>query len=354
MDLGWVLVTDGGSGQGRSALAAVRALAAVGYRAAVTTSGDHSLAAASRYCRRRVPVPTVDEPSYADAVRAELTARPYLTVLAASDQALIALGIATTELLDKGSLAVAAGAAGIPTPEGTIFGTIDELRAAAAALPYPAVIKPTISRFTALRVDDAGDLDRVPAEGPFLVQPFVEAPLRSVAGVMWHGRLVASVHQRYLRTWPATSGGACAAETTEPDLELEDRLARLLADHEGVFHVQLAGDLLLDVNPRVYGSHPLAHRAGVNLVGLACDLLRGEPPPPDVLRGRPGVFYRSLEGDLRHRAHALRAGQIDLGEAIGSLLPRRGAAHGPESVSDPGPLIARARFAAGKLLGRTA
>jgi hypothetical protein len=118
--------------------------------------------------------------------------------------------------------------------------------------------------------------------------------------------------------------------------------------------VQLVGDLLLDVNPRVYGSHPLAHRAGVNLVGLACDLLRGEPPPSTVLRGRTGVFYRSLEGDLRHRVHALRAGQIDLGEAIGSLLPRRGAAHGPESVSDPGPLFARARFAAGKLLGRTA
>lgn len=354
MDLGWVLVTDGGTGQGRSALAAVRALAAAGYRAAVTTSGDHSLAAASRHSRRRVPVPAAAAPGYADAVRAELASRPYLTVLAASDQALIALGIATTELLDKGSLASAARAAGIATPDGSIYATIDELRGAGATLPYPVVVKPTISRFTAVRVDDASGLGRVPAEGPFLVQPFVDEPLRSVAGVIWHGRLVASVHQRYLRTWPATSGGACAAETTEPDLELEDRLPRLLTDHEGIFHVQLAGDLLIDVNPRVYGSHPLAQRAGVNLVGLACDLVRGDSLPPGLLRGRPGVFYRSLEGDLRHRAHALRAGQIDLGEAIGSLLPRRGAAHGPESVSDPGPLIARARFAAGRFLGRTA
>jgi hypothetical protein len=354
MDLGWVLVTDGGTGQGRSALAAVRALAAAGYRAAVTTSGDHSLAAASRHCGRRVPVPPVDGVGYADAVRAELAARPYLTVLAASDQAMIALGIASTDLLDKGTLTGAASAAGIPTPHGTIYATIEELRGAASTLPYPAVVKPTISRFTAMRVDDAGQLDDVPADGPFLVQPFVDAPLRSVAGVMWHGRLVASVHQRYLRTWPATSGGACAAETTEPDLELEDRLRDLLAEHEGIFHAQLAGDLLLDVNPRVYGSHPLAHRAGVNLVGLACDLLRGETPPSNVLRSRPGVFYRSLEGDIRHRVHALRAGQIELGEAIGSLLPRRGAAHGPESVTDPGPLLARARFAAGKILGRTA
>jgi hypothetical protein len=354
MELAWVLVTDGGTGQGRSALAAVRALAAAGYRAAVTTSADHSLAAASRHCRRRVPVPPADEPGYADAVRGELATHPYLTVLAASDRSLIALGISTTELLDKSTLTSAARSAGIATPDGSIYGTLDELRDAGGALPYPVVVKPTISRFTALRVDDAGGLDRVPAEGPFLVQPFVDEPLRSIAGVIWHGRLVASVHQRYLRTWPATSGGACAAETTEPDLELEARLPRLLAGHEGLFHVQLAGDLLLDVNPRVYGSHPLAHRAGVNLVGLACDLLRGDPPPPSVLRGRPGVFYRSLEGDLRHRAYALRAGQIDLGEAIGSLLPRRGAAHGPESVSDPGPLIARARFAAGKLLGRTA
>lgn len=349
-----MLVTDGGTGQGRSALAAVRALAAAGYRSTVTTSGDHSIAASSRHCDRRVPVPGVDDPRFAEAIRDELAASHYLTVLAASDAALLALGLADDTLLDKASMAKAAAAVGLLTPEGRTYATLTELRDDVAALPYPAVIKPSISRFTAKRVDRPSDVGRIDdVEGPFLVQPFVDAPLRSIGGVMWEGRLVAAVHQRYLRTWPAACGGACAAETVGPDLDLEERTRALLGSHAGIFHVQLAGDLLLDVNPRVYGSHPLAHRAGVNLVGLTCDLLRGSTPPRAVLRAAPGVFYRSLEGDVRNRVHELRRGRIGVVEAVSSLLPRRSAAHGPESLMDPGPMLARGRFAASRVIRRT-
>jgi hypothetical protein len=351
----WVLVTDGGTGQGRSALAAVRGLAAGGYRAAVTTSGDHSIAATSRHCDRRVSVPGVGDPRYADAVRTELAGGRYLTVLAASDGALLALGLVDDTLIDKTSMAKAAAAVGLPTPEGKTYATLTELRDDAAALPYPAVIKPSISRFTAKRVDRPSDVERIgDVEGPFLVQPFIDAPLRSIGGVMWEGRLVAAVHQRYLRTWPASCGGASAAETVGPDLELEERTRELLGEHAGIFHLQLAGDVLLDVNLRVYGSHPLAHRAGVNLVGLTCDLLRGSPPPGAVLRAAPGIFYRSLEGDIRNRLHELRRGRIGVVEAVSSLLPRPGAAHGPESLRDPGPMIARGRFAATRAIRRTA
>jgi predicted ATP-grasp superfamily ATP-dependent carboligase len=349
-----VLVTDGGTGQGRSALAAVRGLAAAGYRAAVTTSGDHSIAASSRFCDRRVSVPGVDDPRYADAINAELAASPYLAVLAASDRSLLALGLAEDTLIDKSSMAKAAAAVGLATPDGRTYATLAELHDDVAALPYPAVIKPSISRFTAKRVDRPADVERIDdVEGPFLVQPFIDAPLRSIGGVMWEGRLVAAVHQRYLRTWPAWCGGASAAETVGPDLELEERTRELLEEHAGIFHLQLAGGLLLDVNPRIYGSHPLAQRAGVNLVGLTCDLLRGSPPPPAVLRCAPGVFYRSLEGDIRNRAHELRRGRIGVVEAASSLLPRRGTAHGPESLTDPGPMLARARFIASRIIRRT-
>jgi predicted ATP-grasp superfamily ATP-dependent carboligase len=186
------------------------------------------------------------------------------------------------------------------------------------------------------------------------VQPFVDEPLRSLAGVIWRGRLVAAVHQRYLRIWPAWCGGACAAETVEPDIAIEGQVSDLLSGYEGIFHVQFAGGLLLDVNPRIYGSHPLAERAGVNLVGIACDLARGMPSPEGVLRTRPGVFYRSLEGDIRNRVRAVRRREIRVGEAFSSLRPRSRAAHGPESLSDPKPMAARATFAARRLLRRTA
>jgi hypothetical protein len=355
MSRDWVLVTDGGTGQGRSALAAVRALAAAGYRAAVTTSGPHSLAAASRHCHRRLAVPPVHDPGYADTVRAELASGDYLTVLPASDGALLELGTPVPHLIDKSSLGRAAAEVGLATPEGSVYLTPEDLQHGAGDLPYPVVVKPTISRFTAARIDGPRDLSRFASEdGPFLVQPFVDEPLRSLAGVIWRGRLVAAVHQRYLRIWPASCGGACAAETVEPDIAIEGQVSDLLAGYEGVFHVQFAGGLLLDVNPRIYGSHPLAERAGVNLVGIACDLVRGIPAPEGVLRARPGVFYRSLEGDIRNRIRAVRRREIGVVEALSSLRPRPRTAHGPESLSDPKPMAARASFAARRLLRRTA
>jgi predicted ATP-grasp superfamily ATP-dependent carboligase len=355
VDASWVLVTDGGTGQGRSALAAVRALHAGGYRAAVTISGAHSLAAASRWCGRRIPVPGADDPGFAEAVRGELASWPYTTVLPASDAALLALDAPVRRLIDKRELGRAASAVDIRSPEGEVFASARELAAAASRLPYPIIAKPTISRFTAMRVDGPDGLERMLGfDGPFLIQRFVDEPLRSVAGVLWKGRLVAAVHQRYLRTWPPLAGGACAAETIDPDLQLESRMIELLGTYQGIFHAQLAGELLLDLNPRVYGSHPLAVVAGVNLVQIACDLVSGRPAPPSVLRGRSGAFYRSLEGDIRHRIWSIRRGKVGTRAAIRSLLPRRGSAHGPESLTDPGPGLARIRYALGKAIPRTA
>jgi hypothetical protein len=56
----WVLVSEGGYGASRAAVAAVRALAGAGYRAAVTETNGRSLAGASRACARRVTVPRVE------------------------------------------------------------------------------------------------------------------------------------------------------------------------------------------------------------------------------------------------------------------------------------------------------
>ena len=162
-------------------------------------------------------------------------------------------------------------------------------------------------------------------------EPHVDLPWAAVA------------HQRYLRTWPPDCGTASAAETVEPDLELEAAVLRLLDGFEGVFQAQLAGPYLLDLNPRVYGSLPLAVEAGANLPAVYCDLLRGVER--DVVRARPGVFYRWIEGDLRHLFAGVRDGSLGLGAAVRALLPRRGAAHSTESLSDPLPAIARLRYA---------
>jgi ATP-grasp domain-containing protein len=340
----WVLVSDTYS-QSRSALAAVRALGAAGYPVAVTISGRMSLAAASRFCRRRVSVPVVTDPEYARSVQSEAARRPYLTVMPTSDAALIALGAQVGEYVDKSILAKRAALVGIAPPWTRMFPSLEALRRSARDLQYPVMIKPSISRSPPFRARSPEELETtapaIPPVGEVVVQPYLDQSMRAVCGLMWRGRLMAVVHQRYLRIWPPVCGTSSAAETVDPDLELEEKLIRLLDGYEGIFQAQLAGPYLLDLNPRPYGSLPLAVAAGVNLPALYCELLGGSSPGTEITRGRTGAFYRWIEGDLRTLWSGLRARDISFGDALRALRPQFGAAHSVESVSDPRPLLVR-------------
>lgn len=342
-----VLVTDSASGQNRAALAAVRALAAAGYAPVVATSSPYSLAASSRACERRVAVPPVDDPGFAAVIRAELGRGDYLTVFATSDGALLQLGGADSELLDKAELGRRAAAAGFPRLPECRFETPEELRAARDELDYPIVVKPLVKRAgserPAFRADGPGDLEPLEASGPVLVQSWADEPMRAIAGVTDGMQFVAIVHQRYVRTWPRECGTASAAVTTPPFFEDEERLLSVLGGHRGVFQAQLIGAHLVDLNARVYGSLPLAVAAGANLPAIACKLAAGGEP--ELVRGRPGVAYRWLEGDLRHVWGAVRSGSLGAADALRALRPRRGSAHSVESLRDPQPLLNRLSYA---------
>jgi hypothetical protein len=338
-----VVVTDDGAGQGRSALAAVRALAGAGYRPAVARSGRWSLAASSRACARTFDVGPVEDDGFAEAVGRAARETGARAVFPSSDASLLALGAPVRHLLDKGRLIVAAQRAGIPMPETRIFDTGEELIASAERLPYPVVVKLPISRVPARKVSAAGELaGAATVEGPFLVQPFVDSPVWAVGGVTWNGRLVAAVHQRYLRTWPLDCGTASAAVTVEPDPAVEERILALLDGYDGIFQAQFTGEFLLDLNPRVYGSLPLAVAAGANLPAVLCELLRGEEVAS--VRARAGVGYRWIEGDLRALRGLVRGKRLGLVPALRALRPRRGSAHSVASLRDPGPLFARLRY----------
>jgi predicted ATP-grasp superfamily ATP-dependent carboligase len=173
-----------------------------------------------------------------------------------------------------------------------------------------------------------------------LVQPFIGEWQHAVSGVIWRGELRAALHQRYMRMWPADPGGhATAVCTVEPDIELQRRLLHLLREHEGPFQAQFRGEFLLDLNPRVSTSLPLAVASGVNLPAIYCDLLRGVDVP--AAEARPGVFYRWLDGDIRSILWSWRRRRMSTRDALQALRPRAGTAHGPESLTDPGPMLAR-------------
>ncbi|HZJ52272.1 MAG TPA: ATP-grasp domain-containing protein [Actinomycetota bacterium] len=335
-----VLVTGD---QGRIGLTTVRALDAAGYAPAVTTQGKHSLAASSNSCVRSVRVPAVDEPGYAEAVRAELASRPYLTCLPVSDSALLNLDYPVRHLLDKTVLARLARDVGLSSPPSGTFSSGAELRAASRGLDYPLVVKPVVRDRRPFRADSAADLKRAAnIRGEVMVQPFLNEPIRTVGGVMWQGRMVAAVHQRWHRIWPMPCGQASYAITIAPDEELEERIRLLLSDYDGIFNVQLIGPHLLDVHTRPYGTQSLALAAGVNLAGVWCDLLDGKSVSP--ARAREGVAYRWLAGDLRHLRWALKSGTMSPAQSLSEFRPRLGTAHGTESLLDPGPIIARIRY----------
>ena len=327
----WVLVTDDVNGQNRSAVSAVRALAQGGYRPAVSTCGRLSVAAASRYCARRVTLPPASSPAYAAALRHEVDTGGYLTVLPASDVALVALRAPGAELVDKAILGRRAAEAGIATLPGQVFASVSELRDAADELAYPIVAQ-------AVRALDA--------PGTLYVQPHVADQLRAVCGVVWRGRFLALSHQRYVRLWPRQAGVGSAAVTVGPDETLEGPLARLLANHDGVFQAQFLGKYLLDINPRVFGSMPLSVAAGANLPAIACDAGRGIERP--LLRTRPGVRYRWIEGDTKGIVQAVRDKAMPLGVAVREMFPHRGTAHSLESLADPGPALVRLAHLAGR------
>ncbi len=346
-----VLVTDHGDPLSRSALAAVRALGAAGYRPVVTLTGRWSLASLSRDCTRTVRVPVGGGGAYASAVRDELGGGAYLTALVASDEALLALEAPVGHLLDKTALLDRAREADLPVPPSEVYGSFEDLLRAADDLDYPVVVKPSVKRFWTFRADGPEDLARRAGDfGRIIVQPFLDEPLHAVAGVAWEGSLAASVHQRYERIWPPHCGTSSAAVTVGPDPALEERLLRLLGDYSGVFQAQFAGPYLMDLNPRVYGSLPLAVAAGANLPAIHCDLLQGREPAP--VRARPGVFYRWIEGDVRSLVRAVRDGSMRARAAVAALRPRRGAAHSTESFRDPIPMLGRLWSAVGGLVAR--
>lgn len=340
-----VLVLDPGDGHGRSALATVRALGAAGYKPVVGTWGRASLAAASRASTRTIHLPDPSDPRFAAVVSSVNDELGVLNIFPTSDAALRALDSPGNELVDKSTLAQRAAAVGFPTPPTQRFESGAALLDASATLHYPVVIKPVFPTRPAKRFGSPRALIELAGiTEPVLVQPFMSEPMRAVGGVIRDGRLIAASHQRILRTWPAECGTSSAAETIDPDEALERALIELLAGFDGVFQAQLAGPYLLDLNPRAYGSLPLAVVAGANLPAVWCDLQRGLDVTPH--RARPGVRYRWIEGDLRSVWAGLRSGRIHAAEALRALAPKRGTAHSTESLSDPRPTLVRIRHTA--------
>lgn len=337
-----VVVTDGGT---RPALAAVRSLGRAGAPVHVLSERPGSLAGVSRYALEEHALPAVSsEPSaWADALEGILRSLPGALLLPVTE---VALGTvfafdlgqrhavaapsrdAYELAVDKHRLIERAAAFGLPSPRTCLV----EDAAALSALPeghrFPAVVKARRSRWLESGrwreggvhlVRDADELRRVSRDpglaGGALVQEFVPGHGEGLFYLVEDGAVRARFAHRRLREKPPSGGVSVLCECVPPDPELSEAGERLLGalGWTGVAMIEFrrAPDgrvVLMEVNPRLWGSLQLAIDAGVDFPRLLVALHRGEPFPEPV--PRCGTRMRWLLGDLDHVWIALRSSEM--------------------------------------------
>ena len=212
-------------------------------------------------------------------------------------------------LRDKGRLATLSRDAGIASPAVLAEGPAATI--AANPPPAPTVLKArdfsdAVPAAVVCETDEAlrAALAALPPDEPVVVQERVDGRLIAISVVIdRNGATVARFQQEALRLWPTAAGASSLARSVAPDDDLVERVAALLrsAGYWGLAQVQLLetprGPAAIDVNPRFYGSLPLAGRAGVNLPQAWHAVTLGNRPPPQRPY-RTDVVYRWLEADL--------------------------------------------------------
>lgn len=322
-----VILADGAP---PAALAAARSLVRAGFRVEATDGGSGDRAPRSRGV---LPLPLRD--GLADAVlRACSGERPL--VLPTTDAALLALEPRRAEIeavadylappaealrrcLDKEATLAAARAAGLSVPDTVVVRTAAD--AAACRLEPPLVLKPLSSRWRRADGSTGGagpsfgrSAERASAllsDGApgVLVQRWVPGTGRGVGLLVRGGRTAAIfVHRRIREVHPA-GGPSSAAVSEPPDPALVGPAEALLREigFEGLAMVEFRREgtgtpVLMEVNPRPWGTLGLAVDAGVDFPRLWAEGWTGPPPAY-----RAGVKRRWLAGDLR-RVRAAWAG----------------------------------------------
>lgn len=366
-----VVVTDA---EERAVLGVCRGLASAGYRVSAVAGHRPAGTHWSRSCSERLllPDPRESVQAFVTGLEQLLAQGDYAALISGSDASLLAisehrdrlerstrLGLppreAVRKSMDKRLLHRVAASAGLPAPPSRSCAGHSAGAVAAAELGYPIVLKPASSfsrageglrqqRVTLVENEAALPGALRPYASPFIVQRFEHARFLSCAGVIADGRLLALTTSTVPRLWPPTAGMHSFSETVAVPAGLPARVRALLGEvgWQGIFQLQMleradGGFSVIDLNPRVFASITLDHRAGANLAAVWCDWLLGGRPIP--VTASPGFRYRWEEGELCHLVWQLRRGHLRAATSV--LVPHRRVAHAWFRVTDPAPLLAR-------------
>jgi predicted ATP-grasp superfamily ATP-dependent carboligase len=392
-----VLVTDSHLG---SAIAMIRSLAERGHHVIAAGCERHSPGSYSRYAAATVDYAAPSENAAATAaalleiVREHcidlvipVTDEVILPICAARDRfdahciVAVAPDPGFTLARDKLATLELATSLGIPTPRTTVVADGATAHALGGSLRWPIVVKPQASRvetragaIATMRVayaDGAEDLERRILElgglcGAVVQEYYPGIPV-GVELLMHEGRPLAAFQHRRLREVPITGGASSLRESMPLDPVLLSQSVRLLEalDWTGLAMVEFKlgpdGPRLMEVNGRIWGSLPLAVRAGMDFPARLAELHLSGPPPADAPLATGyavGVRSRNLELDVLWVASVLRRKRRypflpapprreALRAALGWLSPADG--YDILALRDPGPGLAEVARIARKL-----
>src|SRR5262245_22204378 len=362
---GGALVTDG---IWRKSLAAVRGLGEAGVPVAVGEVSRLNVAAFSRYARRRLRSPSpAAEPDRFLGWLVETAERLRLSSILPMEDATLDLCLRARSALPRGC--------GVPFPEPAVVARLRDKAGAlelAASLGIPAprtvaahgpedprlgrlrapfVVKPRVGsgsrgrRYVERREDLPAAIRAVEADrGACVVQERIPAGGRAIGVGCVLGRdgeALAAIAYRRLRQYPVDGGPGTLRETIDHPEAVARSLALLRAARWfGPAHCEFLEDpatgepLLIEANPRFWGSLALAVRAGANVPFLCHEIARGAEPAP-VRTYRLGVRCRFLfPGDALHFLRNPDRWRLDP-----PFFRFRGAHYDVESWRDPGPAL---------------
>lgn len=337
---------------GGSSLACIRSLGRRGIPVIAHSRSPTAAAARSRYCTEHHVTTEPGVAAYRDALL-ELARRPDVTTIVPLYETDIYVlsqnrdafaehietpwksfqGIRAAQ--DRVQLFETADAIGVPTPDTALLDEWDDWSEQTVIKPrYGVTVDDDESRYGEVQFPQPGsppDVDGVvDAMGHVpIVQEYVPGNAEFGYFALYdRGEAVASFQHRRIRSYTYSGGASVYRKAVDvPDLETHGRALLDQLDWHGPAMVEFKRDerdgsfRLMEVNPRFWGSLPLAVVAGVDFPALYYDLATGGVETP-VHEYEVGVGCHTLLGEVSY-LHSVARYDLDHAERP-SLLPEIG------------------------------
>ena len=320
-----VLLTDGNF---KHTLAAVRSLGRQGDEVTVLSHIPGSISFHSRYCSHHAIAPDPEkDPRFSEFLLGYVRKNHFDVLLPVSFAAVMQASRIRTDLEKYVRLPLAgvpaleiagskdrtiqyAEKTGIRVPGTWYPKTEADVQAIAGSISYPAVIKGSEESGYVRYANTPEELQeqyRAIARYSPVIQEYIAGEGYGFFALYNHGKARAIFMHRRIREYPVTGGPSAVAEGIY-DPALRDAGLRILdgLNWHGIAMVEFKKDaetgeyVLMEINPKFWGSLALALASGVDFPHLACRMaLDGDIAP--VCRYRTGVKFRWLfPADLFH------------------------------------------------------